>query len=45
MDTKKITEFIEEHFKHFNAATLLDASKAYVEQIENGAKMIQLPGQ
>jgi len=23
-----ITEFAEKHYKHFNAATLLDASKA-----------------
>ena len=40
MDEKRISEFIEKHFKHFNAATLLDASKAYVEQIESGGKMM-----
>jgi len=35
-----ITEFMQEHFRHFNAATLLDAAKAYAEQLESGNKMM-----
>lgn len=35
-----ISQFIERHYRHFNAATLLDASKAYVEHLEKGGKMM-----
>lgn len=35
-----ISEFIERHFRHFNAAVLLDASKSYKDQIEAGSKMM-----
>ena len=35
-----ITEFAEKHYKHFNAATLLDASKAYIKHLESGHKMM-----
>lgn len=35
-----VSEFIEEHFKHFNAAVIVDASKSYEQQLENGAKMM-----
>ena len=31
-----IAQFIERHFKHFNAATVLDAAKAYDEQLAMG---------
>ncbi len=37
---KEITNFIEKHFKHFNAAALVDASKAYNEHLEKGNKMM-----
>ncbi len=41
MDTKGvISKFIEEHYKHFNAATLVDAAKEYKRQIEKGNKMM-----
>lgn len=41
METKgTISKFIEENFKHFNAATLIDASKAYVKHINEGGKMM-----
>ncbi len=36
----QISKFIEENFKHFNAATLIDASKAYTKHIDNGGKMM-----
>jgi deoxyhypusine synthase len=35
-----IKEFIKEHFKHFNAAALVDASEAYVQHINRGDKMM-----
>lgn len=35
-----ITEFAEKHYKHFNAATLVDASKAYIKHLESGHKMM-----
>lgn len=34
-----ISNFLEDHFKHFNAAALLDASKAYCKHLENNGKM------
>lgn len=37
---KPITEFAEKHFLHFNAATLLDASKAYISHLDAGGKMM-----
>ncbi len=35
-----ISQFIENNFKHFNAAALVDASKAYVEHLDKGGKMM-----
>jgi len=35
-----ITQFIERHFLHFNAAALNDASNAYIEHINHGGKMM-----
>src|SRR6185503_9962956 len=35
-----ISNFIEKHYRHFNAATVVDASKAYVEHLEEGGKMM-----
>ncbi|MBN1131558.1 MAG: deoxyhypusine synthase family protein [Bacteroidales bacterium] len=41
MDSKgPVSEFILEHFRHFNAAVIVDAAKAYEQQIENGGKMM-----
>lgn len=41
METKgAISKFIEENFKHFNAAALIDASKAYVKHLDEGGKMM-----
>jgi deoxyhypusine synthase len=36
----KISDFITEHFKHFNAAALLDAAKGYEAQLKSGNKMM-----
>ena len=35
-----ISNFIENYFLHFNAATLVDAAKAYKNQLNNGSKML-----
>jgi deoxyhypusine synthase len=34
-----VTDFIRKHFRHFNAATLVDAATAYRRHLENGGKM------
>ncbi len=35
-----ITEFIKHHYRHFNAATLIDASEAYIKVLADGNKMM-----
>lgn len=35
-----ISQFILEHYKHFNAAALVDAAKGYEAQLEMGNKML-----
>ena len=35
-----VTTFIEAHYKHFNAAALIDSAKAYDEQLSQGNKML-----
>jgi deoxyhypusine synthase len=35
-----ISEFMLRHYKHFNSATLVDASKAYVAHLDKGGKMM-----
>lgn len=36
----KITQFIDHHFRHFNAAALKDASESYKSHIDSGGKML-----
>ncbi|MEX0981279.1 MAG: deoxyhypusine synthase family protein [Bacteroidales bacterium] len=36
----EVSRFIEEHFKHFNAAALVDAARGYEEQLKKGNKMM-----
>ncbi len=36
----KISQFMLEHFKHFNAASLVDAARGYEHQIDLGNKMM-----
>ncbi len=38
--SKPITDFIVHHYRHFNAAALLDAARGYVDQLEKGNKMM-----
>lgn len=35
-----IKDFIKEHYKHFNAAALVDAAEGYVQHLEEGGKMM-----
>jgi deoxyhypusine synthase len=35
-----VSAFIDHHFKHFNAAAIVDAAKAYTAQLEQGNKML-----
>jgi len=35
-----VKDFINEHFKHFNSATLVDAAKGYKKHIKEGKKML-----
>jgi deoxyhypusine synthase len=39
-DKGQISAFILKHFRHFNAATLVDAAKAYEGQLDAGNKMM-----
>ena len=34
-----ITEFIKHHYRHFNAATVIEAAQAYADHLDNGGKM------
>jgi len=38
--SKPITAFMEKYFLHFNSAAMVDAAKAYRDQLDNGAKMM-----
>ena len=40
--SKPITEFIEKYYLHFNAATVVDAAKAYEQQLDSGAKNLKM---
>ena len=38
--TKPISEFIKHHYRHFNAAVVVDAAEAYVNHLATGGKML-----
>ena len=40
MSKGPISQFIEKNYLHFNSASLVDAAKAYEQQLANGAKMM-----
>lgn len=40
MNKGAITNFLDRHFKHFNAAALVDAAQGYQEQLKKGNKMM-----
>jgi deoxyhypusine synthase len=35
----EITKFIKHHYRHFNAAAMVDAAQGYVDHLNNGGKM------
>ena len=35
-----LREFIEHHYRHFNAATVVDAAEAWVRHLEQGNRML-----
>ena len=35
-----LKSFFKTHYRHFNAASLVDAAKGYCRQIDNGNKML-----
>jgi deoxyhypusine synthase len=37
--TSPITSFVKHHYRHFNAAVVIDASEAYVKHLAGGGKM------
>lgn len=40
MSNSPVSDFIVHHYRHFNAASLVDAAKGYVDQLEKGNKMM-----
>jgi deoxyhypusine synthase len=36
----KVTQFLKDHYKHFNAAALVDAAEAYKVHLNDGGKMM-----
>lgn len=40
MNKGAISKFMEHYYLHFNAASVVDAAKAYEEQLVNGSKML-----
>src|SRR5450631_589176 len=40
MNKGTISDFIEHHYRHFNAAALMDAAKGYVTHLDEGGKMM-----
>ncbi len=39
MSNSPVTDFIKHHYRHFNAAALIDAAEAYKAHLESGGKM------
>lgn len=40
MEKGPVSQYLAHHYRHFNAAALVDAAKAYEMQLENGHKMM-----
>ena len=39
MSYKAVSDFVHHHYRHFNAAALIDAADAYVRHLQGGGKM------
>src|SRR5271154_4037438 len=35
-----VSQFIQHHYRHFNAASLIDAAKSYVAHLDKGGRMM-----
>jgi len=40
MSSGAVSSFVKHHFRHFNAAALVDAAEAYQLHLENGGRMM-----
>ncbi len=40
MSTKPVSDFVRHHFRHFNAAALIDAADGYVRHLDEGGRML-----
>ena len=40
MSAHAITSFVKHHFRHFNAAAMIDAAEAYKKHVEGGGEML-----
>ena len=40
MSKGSVSQFIEKHYRHFNAASVVDAAKGYKKHVEEGKKMM-----
>ena len=40
MSQRPITDFLQHHFRHFNAATVIEAASAYRQHLDRGGKML-----
>ncbi len=40
MSTSPVSQFLKRHYRHFNAAALIDAAAAYTTHLDNGGKMM-----
>ena len=40
MSKGPVSQFIQHHFRHFNAASLVDAAKGYESHLADGGKMM-----
>ena len=36
----KVSQFLDEHFRHFNARELVEAARAYKQHLADGNKML-----
>ena len=39
MNKGPVSSFIQHHFRHFNAAALVEAAEAYIDHLSKGGKM------
>jgi deoxyhypusine synthase len=40
MPKRNVAEFVRHHFRHFNAAALVDAADGYIQHVSSGGKMM-----